>query len=361
MVLGLSLLLLVGVASCASERTNVAPPVVTSTLAERYATDSTGRLGELVDADWIGDSAIILVAEGGKSMQWIDARGRGHNVGHTGDGPGEFRGITSVTRYHASNAEPQFVSLDAALRRVSFWNSNGQFLRDVSLRAAYASGLWATDSGVLVRTLPANRGSAELYRVDVAAGDPRFVRRYEFGFDPLKSMCMYCRMALAFDLSAVSLIAHDTLYRLLRFDATGKPISALERSGVPLVPRSDAERDSIVEFRERLINSGTSELIRRSLREAVRRTPISTFKYRFSGVTLDSDGRVFVQRQTHAGDPSEVDVFDQSGAFMFTVHLPTGTRLVRVRERQLLVFRFAENGDQFVESYVTTDVSNDRR
>lgn len=317
-------------------------------LHKRYVVDSIGEFGVLVDADWLTDSTIVLVAESGTSIRVVDASGVARQIARNGDGPGEVRGVRNVIRVGAD----QFIAIDGASSRASYWTIEGNLLHDVRLRGSYISGAWSTDSGVIVRTHDEGRSAIELVHLDASTDSQPIVRRLPFSGNRSESPCQYCKIALGRDLSVVSHIMDDSAYRLLRFTSAGQPKPPLVREGVPLVARSKTELDSIAQFRTRFISQRESAVERRAFKEAFDQLPISPMKYRFMGaVIVDRELNIWIQRQTASGAPVEVDVFDRGGTFEFTVLLPEGSRLVRSQGGRILVFRNSENGDQSVEEY----------
>jgi hypothetical protein len=184
----------------------------------------------IYDVEWIDTVTVAVVFQPGTSvtlMSW--QQGMPHkNLGRNGQGPGEFR-LANGTALADSG---RIAVLDGNLRKVSFWTRAGIWVRDTPVEAMFVSGIWATDSGIIVATQSMPRSRAELLVVDQMEDRHRVVRRIAFGTDRSRSSCPYCRLAVGRNLGFVSLVADDTLYRLLRFDSAGDSLTPLERMGL---------------------------------------------------------------------------------------------------------------------------------
>jgi hypothetical protein len=306
--------------------------------------------GEAIyDVEWVDTSTLAIVFQPGTSvtlMSWQEG-GAFRSLGRKGDGPGEFRSVRGVALADSN----RIAVLDGTLLKVSFWTRSGVLVAEPPIEGPFVSGIWATDSGLIVGAQSALRAQVELLVVDPSQDLHRVIRRLPFGTDPSRSSCPFCQLGLGPDLSYVSLVADLTTYRLLRFDSSGDSVAPLERVGFERPDRTKEEFDSITAFRDQSANRLTGDAAQ-LLREAYRDMPISPKKDVFSGApVVDEGGNVWVPHWTRRGSPTEVDVFDASGRYAATVTFPEGTTVYRVRSGLVLSALYSQSGEQSIREY----------
>ncbi len=335
-------------ASCAREEKTVSAQEVSSRVTRRILVNPALIDGQTIDADWLGDSAVLLVAGTGTSINVVTWSGALRAVGRKGDGPGEFRGISSVI----ATGDTGFVAIDAALRRASYWGIDGTLRREVPLSGSYIGGAWSTDSGLVVRSHSEDRTSILLRKVGWSSDSQPVLRTIRFTRDGSASSCQYCKIAVGADVSVWSSVADDTAYALLRLGADGSAAHVVHRLGLQLIERTEYEIDSVAKFRDWVVRQRGSDIARRAMLDAYRSLPIPTMKSRFAGgVLLDRTSDAFILRSTRRGSPAAVDEFNSNGDYLRTILLPEGARPLRVRLGRLLVMREDESGQSLVEEY----------
>lgn len=92
--------------------------------------DSTELVGPVAGAFRLPDGRLLVADAGSMKLLWYsDAGNLEHEVGRTGDGPGEFRSIDGLLHVGDSIAV-----VDMSLRRLSTFDLNGNFGRSVTLK-----------------------------------------------------------------------------------------------------------------------------------------------------------------------------------------------------------------------------------
>jgi hypothetical protein len=82
-------------------------------------------------ACWLPGGRIAVANAGSSTLRFFDLEGSFlGEVGGVGDGPGEFRRLTSLKRYGTDS----LVAFDADLRRISIFTTDGDFARSIQLR-----------------------------------------------------------------------------------------------------------------------------------------------------------------------------------------------------------------------------------
>jgi hypothetical protein len=92
---------------------------------------------------WLGNGAVVVTDLGGTRLHVYDSTGayRGA-LGRRGQGPGEFRTITSVTPMRADS----FAVFDATQRRLTVWSAARGYVRQVGLQDGGSLESWPSDA-----------------------------------------------------------------------------------------------------------------------------------------------------------------------------------------------------------------------
>ena len=299
--------------------------------------------GELIDADLLGAIGVVFASGRGRGLSLLRWDGTFAELARYGQGPCElaFAGGLAV------DPEGKILVSDSKNRRVQLY-SEERCESEVSLPSLFVSRMWRTTAGVRVHAQRTSRSSILLLRGDSPAAAP--VVELQFSSNPERSLCTYCWMAVAPDGTIYSRVQADTIYRIARYSAGGRPAGFIEREGVPVVRMSDADKDSVEIFRRSLATRAPNEAARRSIEMALESYPIIPHKFMFAGMPLvDAQNHLFIARSSNMGMPVPVDIFDApSGTFLGEVRLPAGSKLVRSTEQGILVFRDEdEDGPSF--------------
>lgn len=128
----------------------IAPePILTLTGAEAGDSSAFAQVGAV---RWLGDGRLVVADAAGDRLFIFDSAGAfQHTLGRSGDGPAEFRDITTV---HTTSGDT-LVTFDRRLRRISFWHPDSGFARSVSLAddgslEAWPAEAWAWQDSLLV-------------------------------------------------------------------------------------------------------------------------------------------------------------------------------------------------------------------
>jgi hypothetical protein len=91
-------------------------------------------------ACWLAGGRIAVANAGSSTLRFFDLEGTFlREVGGVGDGPGEFRRLTSLERYGTDS----LVAFDADLRRISIFSADGDIARTIRLRQPGPEPLYA--------------------------------------------------------------------------------------------------------------------------------------------------------------------------------------------------------------------------
>ncbi|WP_411279185.1 hypothetical protein [Gemmatimonas sp.] len=290
--------------------------------------------GELIDADLLGATGIVFASGTGRGLSLLRWDGTFAELARYGQGPCELALASGL----AVDADGTILVSDSRNRRVQRYGKKG-CISEISLPSLFISRMWSTTSGIRVHAQRTSRSSVMLLRGDFPVADPMV--ELKFSSDPERSLCTYCWMAVAPNGAIYSRVQADTVYRIARYSAGGRPAGYIEREGVPIVRMSDADTDSVEMFRRGLAAKAPNEAARRSIEMALKSYPITPYKFLFAGMPIvDVQNHLFIARSSNMGEPVPVDVFDApSGKFLGEVRLPAGSKLVRSTEQGILVFR----------------------
>lgn len=130
----------------------IAPtPSLTPSGVERGSGDSTAFA--LIGAvRWLSQGGLVVAdAEGRRLFIFDSAGGLARTLGRSGDGPGEFRDVTTVQVLPGDT----LATFDGRLRRISFWHPARGFIRSLSLADegsldSWPAAAWAWHDGLVV-------------------------------------------------------------------------------------------------------------------------------------------------------------------------------------------------------------------
>lgn len=341
----IGLFLALGSNACTGERGNAAVPRIRADVVRETADRTWLADEDVIDVLPVSDSSFVVSVQNGSELVLVNWRGeRRAVIAGRGQGPGEVRGVAWLVG--RGNAE--FASVDVLLRRISWWNTSGQHLRDASLELPMITGVWEGKGRVVVRTIP---GSSMMHFSDVDdEGAAAF--RFAVSSHALASgaSCGYCAAAVGID-GTVALAAADTSYTIYFLGARGDSLTAVHVPGVPVIALAQQEVDSVAEVWRMvegriLANGGRAASLSRVRAAAA----VSKFKKRFvpRSFLLDTEGILWAQRNVSRGDSAEVDLIDRRRGRIGVLRLAPGSEIRRVQGRRLIVVRSMEGGSSRV-------------
>ncbi len=147
------------------------------------------QLHEVSDALRLSDGRIVVASGGTNDLRFYSSHGAFlSSVGGTGEGPGEFRGLVALERLPADS----LLAYDQRLRRVSYFDSDGTFLRSTSLellQGAAINGLIGRFAdGSLAITATGAAGPEPVDEGAVARDPMLFLRHFGGSVDTLASL-----------------------------------------------------------------------------------------------------------------------------------------------------------------------------
>lgn len=272
--------------------------------------------GELIDADVFGATEVDFASGRGRGLSLLRWDGTFVELARYGQGPCEL----ALAGGLAVDPAGRILVSDSKNRRAQRYNEE-RCESEVSLPSLFVFRMWPTTAGVRVHAQRTSQSSILLLRGHAPAAAP-----VEFSSDPERSLCTYCWMAVAPDGTIYSRVQADTIYRIARYTAGGRPAGYIEREGVTVVRMSDADTDSVKIFRRSLATRAPNKAARRSIEMALESYPITPYKFLFAGMPLvDAQNHLFIARSSNMGMPVPVDIFDApSGKFLWEVRLPAG-------------------------------------
>ena len=336
-------------AACAPEPERDRSNVIEAQLVRQTGLPRSDGTGLVFDAEWIGDSAIAVVLDPGTAVHVVRWNGKHRRIGSAGSGPGEFRGVSTVTASH-----DRIIAIDGVLRRASLWDTTGKMLGEIALPLTLIGDAWSTDSGPIVRSHTRFASRILLSRVDFASRSLQQLRSIDISLPLPDRSCQYCKIGLGPDLYTAQAVSSDSLYLIRRRNADGSELPSIDRGVYPLVVTTSRERDSVDAFQKREIARYSSNpLVARSLEEAFESFPPKKQKRLFvSAPYVDEQHRVWIQRSTSAGADAEIDVLGPDGTLEMIIRLPPGVRLLGVRRNTMLVVHGSEDGDGAISEYL---------
>jgi hypothetical protein len=268
-------------------------------------------------------------------------------IGRAGQGPGEFnrpRALAFDARGHLYVEDPP---------RIIEFDKNGIFVKSIVL-GFFADPTFPTASGGFMairgRRVDQLKSVSCLLNIDGNGAPTELLARPETTYVvkvPQGEMSISTGHELRLYLAKIDagafVYGYPTDYELTISDPRGVPVLRFRRTAP--VPRfSDAEREAI-----------TAEGI-----------PVPPVKPYFYGLLVDSEKRIYVQRNAapplpvavHGDDPSggrmDMDVFSRKGVFLYQTVLPLNTRLIK----NGFLYRVALSDDGESEQIVKYRIGN---
>lgn len=338
----------------------------------------------------LADGRVVVVDRGEKSIQLLDlTRGTATRLGREGGGPNEYRQPTLAfpmpgdstlvfdmgnMRYMVvasdgavvrtfSTIDPQSGSMRLLLARAADGAGNIYFLdRGLSMTPGGAAPV-AQDSGTVLRYDPRTGQTAEVARVGLpntqinASGSANqrqvMVRSVPFSAQDDWTAGLDGRIA----------VVRTNPYRVEWVAPSGQRVVG---PTVAYQPLKVTEKDKEAwRQQSQAPGAGFRVVVGGSAAGGQAPAPMTTtarvaepdrwpeVKPPFLGnaATVATDGRLWVQRTTAAGDAPRFDVFDSFGKVVANVTLPAATRLVGFGRGTVYVVRKDENDLEYLERY----------
>lgn len=328
--------------------------------------DGPGALQRARTALW--DRGTILIGDGASAeLRRFDSTGRHvESWGRRGDGPGEFRRISS-----AWSIPPDSLAVyDGTLRRITVFSDAGEPVRTVSLRTLpYTYTVQPLDDRVMLGFIPidtskATSGPTRRSRITVTAGDPdsleldTLVVLPAFETYPIlgregeatfaaQSMPIFGKgMVLRTDGSHILAAVNDA-FEVAEYDGEGK-LRRLIRLAVPRSEVTDADHAAYVAQELQAIddfNPGAPEAFREQWRAALRERRVASHFPFVDELIVADDGSLWVEvYRWRRDEPRRYFVFDSAGALIARAEAPLRARPTAVRsDRILALWRDADD------------------
>jgi hypothetical protein len=302
------------------------------------------QLSQVQGAVRLSDGRIVIANQGTQELRFFAATGAHlHSAGREGEGPGEFKGLGSLSVLPGDT----LAAYDWNLRRVSFFDPAGRFVRSVALDfpggfplpiGRFEDGAWLCSRGFVFA--PGNDGS-EVVRdtVPFLVFDPTGALRDSIGRFPgaefyvrsqgrsaFASSLPFGRTTEAVVIGHRFLAAHTDRYEIVRYTPAGVAdlVVRLERTAVPVasgdVARFKAERLENAEARFR-------QQTERNLQEM----PFPATFPAFADLMADPDGNLWVLDYSRPGEERRHwTVFSPEGRALGMVETPAGLRILEI-------------------------------
>jgi len=335
--------------------------------------DPNDVLFQVVDALALEDGSIVVANGGSQQLVFFDSTGQyTHAAGGSGGGPGEFTLLVSVFRGKGAS----LVAVDMASRRVSYFDSDGNYGRSTrlipfpELPAPLALGMFtdgtllATQGAYTLRAEPPTRierdsQSLYCYSADGANvthlgrfpgqewtivttltpdGRSQFGRRRrEFG------------RSTAYAVSGNSFYVADNAAFEIQIYSNNAELHTVIRREYAALPVTDTD---IKSYRDSVIASRGNALQQRRTRDLHTRLPRPPeyMPAYAPDIETDTHGNLWVRETTRPGENrAPWSVFDESGVLVGVVEMPVGFMVMDIGSDYVLGVRRDELDIEYVE------------
>jgi len=309
----------------------------------------------------------IVVADGGsQNLRFYDPSGQFvRSVGGAGDGPGEYRRLTSVTVWRDS----LFV-YDHDLARMTVLDRHGGMRRSFRLgfddSRPLQSILGVVEPGLVIGEVGAvlmpgvesgiRRDSFTVAAYDLAGRHVRPIGRFN-GNDQIvlvrttagsmsasKRLLPNGRMTFRATSSTRIVVGETDRYEVKQYDADGKLVSQIQqaRDEVQLSPEEQAGM-------RRRITAAPDPNQRREAERLIRGMELPRTRPAYSDLAVATDGRILIRESAAGQDGARWTLFDTVGQLRSHIVLPVTARILHLREGTLIT---VESDDVGVEQVV---------
>jgi hypothetical protein len=309
------------------------------------------------------DGSSVVGLSGSHQLLFIDSLGGAKRLtGREGEGPGEFRSISTV--FQSDTGVGVF---DLALRRLSFFSASGEFKRIVTLKEApVLSVLGATSRGTIVTAdYRVDVGTPRKYYIwddsgNVAAemlGPPEPpvpLVRYSFTSERTPATRMNRSLpAWCFPVPLQAWV-RDQLFAV---DVTTGMVTAIDTSGSrrevhsrqPQSKMTEEAHDSLTAYFLSLDPAPPLDTLESLYRQ---RAPVGASLPVWQTAIADVTGKLWLERaECPSARRGRFEVIDVEGNHIANVHAPEGVRILSVRGDRVLAVRRGELEIEFIELY----------
>jgi hypothetical protein len=351
-----------------------AQPTVTIGSAEG---DTTQLLFRVTGALRLRDGSIVIANAGTNELLFFDAAGTyTHRAGGEGEGPGEFRGLSWLSRF----GEDSLVAMDIRARRLSYFDSEGRFGRSVRLEPnpdlPFPGPVGMFDDGTLLVTQGAfmlgaegptrvERSAEELYRYSADGQTATVLGTFpgvEFSISPTGTTLpgggdRYGQGAREFGRRTGFAargqrycVADNATYEINVYDLDAGLTLVIRKQHTP-VPVTD---DDVRGLREARLARVTDPNRRRAIQRAqsMKPEPPATMPAYAASIRLDAAGNLWVPEYAQPGAYSLAwSVFSESGQLLGVVDLPEAISVLDIGLDYVLGLRTDELGVQYIQVY----------
>jgi hypothetical protein len=330
--------------------------------------DAEYEFQSIADAERLDDGSIVVADALAAELRVFDAAGRYvRAIGRNGEGPGEFRNLTAVWRHHDSLA-----AWDAALRRVSVFDREGNLGRIIAFTASPGDGLRPSAlatladgsflvhaSGVITPALGEGIHRAEGQVVRYSAnGEPgRVISALPgeewVGMTPASGGLLLAPRPFRRDgyvaMSGTRIYVGDSD----RFDITVFTVDGVLRQRIRIAgamhPLTQEDASAHI---ENTLAAQSNEERRQRVRRTLEQMPYPETYPAFAGLLTDDDGHLWVAESARAvTDEIAWNVFDSSGRWLGRVITPPRARVLRASAGRLLVRHVDDDGIQTIRDH----------
>ncbi len=322
---------LVGCTVETDDAATTSAPRIASRVERRVSTGALS-LTSLDDATLTSNGGIAIAADAGRLIAAFEsASARWSILARRGDGPGEVR----TARWVLHDVGIGLLAVDASSHRVLRWAGVDDAMHTMPLEGRTITAAWLFGDTLTIRYAPASEP------VVLAAygptGDTIRTVRIPVRLPSSELGCGHCPAAVSSD-GRIAIAVSDTSYRVLEYDWRGALLGEWSRRGVPLVPRSRREADSLRRVWDmvagRISAAGTTTDAAQRVAELATQ---STHHKRFFARGMHFDGScLLLQRSVASEDSAAIDLFGRDRAFIGVIRLPPGARLHQARDGLLL-------------------------
>lgn len=340
------------------------------TLDRVFSTSRTGVELYRVTAGRILSDGRILVGDGGNSeILILDAEGELlGRLGREGDGPGEFRAITSL---HPTTANG-FSLYDTSLGRWTHFDSSGVVTSTEPMsppnRVVDLVPLAKSESHQLLAIYGDIRRFARdgirrdttplLHYVEITE-DPDTVGLWAgdewaysvVGAGAARTYVGFGRSLASFGRNGLAVLGDTDRLSVSLFDAAGSELMRIRGGGAP-IPTTEAEGERWREMRAEALGADVPD----DFRERFRRAPFRDSYPAFDAVAVDGQGRVWIGTTARLGSRErQWLVFDRSGSAIARVTVPSGADILDIAHGLVLLRETDDLGVPTVSLHALSD------
>jgi hypothetical protein len=307
--------------------------------------DEAYQLSQVRGAVRLSDGRIVIANGGTQELRFYDSTGA-HVVtaGREGEGPGEFNWLGLLVRFTGDTV----AAYDWNLRRVSFFDSRGAFVRSFSLDlpggfpspiGTFSDGTWLSSRGFVFA--PGGGSGSEIVRdtLPFLVFEPTGLLRDSIGRFPgpewhvrseaRNAMATSLPFGRSTEAAAVGdrfYAGHNERYEVVRYTAAGVPELAI-RLEHPQVQVTDADIGR--HKADRL--EDTDARMRPQAERNFQEMPWPATFPAFADIAVDPDGNLWVLEYNRPGDDTRRwTVFSPDGHALGYVDTPPGTRILEI-------------------------------